>query len=447
MIPSQFLCRQNNRLASRRQVNRRRLLLEPLEGRQLLSTFTVTNDNDSGSGSFRQAIISSDSTPGSTANSIKFDIGTGGGQTISLKSAFPAITVPVIIDGTTQPGTGTTPGIVLNGSNAGGNTDGLKLEASSSTVKGLVIDSFGGSGVLVSGASSNTITDDYIGVTAAGNVAAGNGYDGIHFISGAQDNVVSHDVISANVARGVDIDGGSKVNTVEGCMIGTDSSGTLPLGNLDSGVYIEDNSNHNLIGGTAPGAGNTISANVARGVHIDSGSEQNVVEGNMIGTDVTGTKPLGNGDTGVLMSDGADDNVVGGLTHAARNVISANLARGVNIDGSSGNLVEGNFIGTDVSGTKALGNAFSGVLMSDGADGNVVGGTTAAARNVISANGYRGVHIFSGSGNLVEGNFIGTDVSRANPLGNADQRRARGWRIEQQRHRRHHSRGRQHDLF
>ncbi len=420
MILSRFFRHQDIRLAVRRHDKSRRFLLEPLEGRQLLSTFTVTNVNDTGAGSLRAAITSSNATTGSTVNSIGFDIGSGGSETISLKSGLPAITHPVFIDGTTQPGTGKTPLIVLSGSNAGNNTTGLNLEASNSTVKGLVIDSFGGTGVLITGAPYDTITDDYIGVTATGNVPAGNGYDGVHLTSGAQDDVVSDDVISANGGHGVDIDGGSHNNTVEGSMIGTNSTGTKPLGNKDSGVYIENKSNSNVIGGTAAGTGNVLSGNMLRGVHIDSGSSKNVVEGNVIGTDSTGTKPLGNSDSGVLITDGADDNVVGGTTAATLNVISANGARGVNIDGSSGNLVEGNVIGTDLSGTKPLGNSDSGVLIDNGASDNLVGGTTPAARNVISANGYRGVHIDGSSGNLVEGNVIGTDVSGTKPLGNID---------------------------
>ena len=419
MIPSQFVRRQNNHQAPRRHDNRRRLLVESLEGRQLLSTFTVTNVNDSGSGSLRQAIISSDSSSGSTVNTINFDIGTGGVATIALKSGLPAITHPVVIDGTTQPGTGTTPGIVLNGASAGKSTDGLTVQASNSTVKGLVVDYFGGTGVLVSGASGDTITDDYIGVTAAGNVAAGNGYDGIHFTSGAQENVVSDDVISANVARGVEIEGGSHNNTVEDCMIGTDVTGTKPLGNGDSGVLITDGSNDNVVGGTTAAARNVISANENRGVHITT-SSGNLVEGNDIGTDVTGTKPLGNVDSGVLIDGGSTDNVVGGTTVAAGNVISANQLRGVHITSSSANLVEGNDIGTDVTGTKPLGNGDSGVLIDGGSTDNVVGGTTAAARNVISANQLRGVHITSSSANLVEGNYIGTDVTGTKPLGNGD---------------------------
>jgi titin len=420
MIPSQFFRRQDNRPARRRQANRRRFLLESLEGRQLLSTFTVTNVNDSGSGSLRQAILSSNASTGSTVNTISFDIGTGGSETITLKSALPAIRHAVVIDGTTQPGTGTTPGIVLSGSSAGTSAVGLSLKASNSTIKGLVVDSFGGAGVLVAGGSNDTITDDYIGVTAAGNAAAGNGGDGIHFTSGAQNNVVSDDVISANQARGVDIDGGSHGNTVEGSMIGTDVTGTHALGNGDSGVIIQNKSNNNTIGGTTSGAGNVLSGNQLRGVRIDSGSKHNAIEGNMIGTDVTGTLPLGNGESGVLINNGSNDNVVGGTTASARNIISANQDYGVHIESASlDNVVEGNYIGTDVSGAKPLGNADSGVYVSAGSNDNTIGGTAAGAGNTISANGKRGVFLDTSSeGNVVQGNMIGTDFSGTLALGN-----------------------------
>jgi len=420
MIPSEFFRRHDSRPARRRQANRRRLLLESLEGRQLLSTFTVTNVNDSGSGSLRQAILSSNATSGSAVNDISFNIGTGGSETITLKSALPAILHPADIDGTTQPGTGTTPAIVLSGTSAGKWAVGLTLKASNSTIKGLVIDSFGAAGVLVSGGSNDTITDDYVGVTAAGNVGAGNGADGIHFTSGADNNVVSNDVISANGAHGVDIDGGSDGNTVEGSMIGTDFTGTQPLGNTYSGVYIQNKSNGNTVGGTTAGTANVVSANKLRGVRIDTGSKHNVIEGNMIGTDVTGTELLGNVDSGVLISGGSDSNIVGGTTAAARNIISGNLEYGVHIDtASQDNVVEGNYIGTDVSGAKPLGNADSGVYVTAESNNNTIGGNVSGAGNTISANGERGVFLDTASeGNVVEGNLIGTDSSGTVPLGN-----------------------------
>jgi hypothetical protein len=167
-------CRRGDRGTQRPQTCRRPLV-EALEGRQLLSSFTVTNVNDSGAGSLRQAILSSDATTGTTTNTITFKIGTGGTQTIALKSALPALTHPVVIDGTTQPGTGPAPRVVLDGYKAGSTAVGLALTGYHSVIEGLVIDGFAGGGVLVSGASGDSIVDDYIGVNAAGDAAAGNG--------------------------------------------------------------------------------------------------------------------------------------------------------------------------------------------------------------------------------------------------------------------------------
>ena len=163
----------------------RRPLVESLEGRQLLATFTVTNVNDTGAGSLRQAILSSNATGGTTANTIRFAIGTGL-QTISPKSALPTITHAVLIDATTQPGSGNTPRIDLDGTNAGAATVGLTLKASNVTVKGLAIDAFAAGGVLVNGGLNDTINNDFIGVTPTGNAAKGNSTFGVELANGTR---------------------------------------------------------------------------------------------------------------------------------------------------------------------------------------------------------------------------------------------------------------------
>src|SRR5437588_5147 len=111
------------------------LTFEELEGRTLLSTFTVTNISDTGAGSFRQAILDANSTPG--ANTIGFTIGSGV-RTIQPTTALPAITNPVTIDGTTQRGYRGTPIIVLDGALAGAHANGLTITAGNSVVRGLV---------------------------------------------------------------------------------------------------------------------------------------------------------------------------------------------------------------------------------------------------------------------------------------------------------------------
>ncbi len=332
------------------------------------------------------------------------------------------VTHPVVIDATTQPGTGTAPRVVLNGSMAGSTAVGLDLTANNSAVKGLVIDDFAGGGVLVSGASGDSITADYIGVNAADNAAAGNGTFGIRLTGGSFNNSITHDVISGNATAGVDLNDGSYNNVVASDVIGTDVTGTKPLGNSGQGVLIEGGSIENVIGGTAAGAGNVISANAADGVYLlGDGVTGNLVEGNKIGTNVTGTAALGNGFWGVGIQEAAKNSVGGPAGTGAGNLISGNNQGGVAIlfVHAVGDVVQGNLIGTDVTGSKPLGNAYSGVYVGDwgvsgdAASGALIGGTAPGDGNVISANGNWGVWI-SGAGTkgvVVEGNGIGTNVT------------------------------------
>ena len=135
----------------------------------------------------------------------------------------------------------------------------------------------------------------------------------------------------------------------------------------------------NTIGGTASGAGNVISANGAYGVWITGdGTTQNLVQSNTIGTDITGTAALGNGYSGVQIDSGAANNTIGGTIPADSNLISANRNYGVHITGAgtTGNLVQGNTIGTDITGTVALGNVQGGGAVDNGAVNNTVGGLT-----------------------------------------------------------------------
>ena len=118
------------------------------------------------------------------------------------------------------------------------------------------------------------------------------------------------------------------------------------------------------IGGTVAGQGNVVSSNSGNGIVLyGTGTEGNVIEGNFIGTDSSGIKAMGNGGRGVLVYDGASNNTIGGTTAGDRNIISANAEDGLYLTGTgtSGNVIEGNYIGTDVSGTKAIGNGWYGV--------------------------------------------------------------------------------------
>jgi CSLREA domain-containing protein len=140
------------------------------------------------------------------------------------------------------------------------------------------------------------------------------------------------------------------------------------------------------------------------GINIEGDSGENRIEGNFIGTDPSGTLDRGNIDDGVNIFDGASRNVVGGTTPAARNVISGNACNAVFVSGANDNLIQGNYVGTDKTGAKGLPNgdgdgAFvcSAVVITSGASGNTVGGATAGTRNLISGNKSDGVAIFGDS--------------------------------------------------
>ena len=370
-------------------------------------SFVVTNTNDHGSGSLPQAIMDANATPG--ADTITFNIPGSGVQTITPRTALPIITDPVTIDGTTQPGFAGAPIIELNGSKASSG-DGLKIVAGNSTVRGLIINGFQGHGIIMQTGGGNVIQGNYIGIDPTGSIGRFN-HTGIG-IYNSSNNIIggttpaARNVISSNLFDGMDITASSG-NQVQGNFIGTNAAGTAALHNGIDGLEIGGAaplSSGNLIGGTTPGAGNLISGNQT-GINVMAAG--NTVQGNLIGTDVTGTQKIGNG-VGVR-ANGANS-LVGGTVPGARNIISGNSSDGVYI-GGVGSALQGNYIGTDITGTKALGNAGNGVVAGNNA---VVGGTTPEARNIISANGSGNVSLgynSSGERATVQGNYIGTDLS------------------------------------
>jgi CSLREA domain-containing protein len=372
----------------------------------------------------RAAIQEANDTPG--ADTIGFNIVSGGVvKTISPASPLPAITEAVTIDGYSQPGSSANTLAVgndavllvqLNGTKAGLTADGLAIRTSNSTIRGLAIQRFGGDGIEVrgSGARANRVEGNFVGTSIGGNTALGNGANGVFVVSGAFSNVIggttsaARNVISGNRDSGVAISSSAARNKVLGNYIGTTRDGNTDLGNANYGVDIRFISSSNTIGSTTSAAArNVISGNDASGIKISStGTSGNTVQGNLIGTNANGTADLGNADSGVLIFANASRNIVGGTVGAARNVISGNGSGGVVISGigTAGNKVLGNFIGTTVTGTAALGNTDNGVFIFSGASNNTVGGTVSAAGNRIANNGGDGVLISSGTGNSVLSN-------------------------------------------
>ncbi|MBD2005985.1 MULTISPECIES: choice-of-anchor Y domain-containing protein [Cyanophyceae] len=372
----------------------------------------VINTNDSGEGSLRQAIINANAFSGT--NTIGFQIGTGL-QTITPLSALPTINNSVIIDGTTQPGFSGTPIIQLTGSGTG---TGLTITAGDSTVRGLIINRFQ-DGIELSGGGNNVIAGNFIGTNAAGNAVAGNSRWGV-FINGSSNNIIggttagTRNIISGN-SVGLFVTGSG--NQIQGNYIGTDVTGNVDLGNSADGITIQGN--NNIIGGTTTGARNVISGNNQNGVSISQvGSSGNQVLGNYIGTNAAGSADLGNTLNGVEIQY-APNNIIGGSTVGAGNVISGNNSNGIWITGNTatGTQVLGNYIGTNADGSSALGNTFRGVWLTDAND-NTIGGTAAGTGNAIAFNGQQGVLVSSGIGNGILGNSIFSNTSLGIDLGN-----------------------------
>ena len=296
--------------------------------------------------------------------------------------------------------------------------------------------------------SGNVISGNVIGINAAGTASLPNavgvlvqgpanlvGTNGDGF-----DDAIERNVISGNALQGVIVNGASATgNVIAGNLIGKNAAGTAALGNAADGVLISGAASGNWVGvNPVYGAenadeGNVISGNTSDGVEITgAGTTGNTVAGNYIGTDATGTIAIANY-AGVEIDTGASGNLIGtngdGVDDALeRNIISGNTNQGVLIQTSaSHNVVAGNYIGLNASGTGALGNAQEGVRLDSGATGNTIGGLTAGARNVIGGNGSRGVFINTPSGssvlttgNVIEGNFIGTAASGLVPMANSN---------------------------
>jgi parallel beta-helix repeat protein len=389
------------------------------------ATLIVSNTSASGPGSLQQAILDANGTSG--LDTIVFQIPGTGPFTISPGTALPSITAPVVIDGTTQLGYAGTPLIELSGASIAAASDGLSLQTSNSTIRGLAINRFGVAGIHVKGpGGSNSIERNFVGTDPTGTLDRGNGQTtsglGGVWIDGSAGNRIggpyatNRNVISANSGAGVYLQNCSG-NTVQGNFIGTSVSGTSILANSTNGISLY-NANGNLVGGTSTGARNVVSGNGWNGIYLyGTATTGNYVQGNFIGTDVSGTSALGNVVDGVFL-EGSRGNTVGGTGTGCANVICRNGHFGVEIGGgASGNLVQGNYIGADATGRGALGNWASGVAIS-GANSNVIGGTVSQAGNTVSANGLLGILITNAVGNTVAGNLVGTDFTGTNALGN-----------------------------
>lgn len=323
------------------------------------TTYTVTTTADGGPGSLRQAILSANDGSGLPADVIEFAIPNAGPHTIVLSSDLPAVTDPVSVLGTTQSGYAGSPLVEVDGN--GTAATGLRVRSGAVEVRALSLVGFSGTGILID-----------------------------------------------------DGDGGV---TVAGCYVGVRPDGTTAAGN-NVGIEVE-RVTQITIGGPGSTDGNVISGNAGRGLSVVSfnalfGSDVIAglqVEGNRIGTTADGTAGLGNGDTGVFLSGRYDDAQIVG------NLVSGNDGDGIHLstaDGPSDPVVtvRGNRVGTNAAGTAAIENTDDGLFV-DETPRVLVGGPTAAARNLISGNGERGITVSGHRADdvRIQGNYVGVNAA------------------------------------
>lgn len=267
--------------------------------------------------------------------------------------------------------------------------------------------------ITVTNSNGNMILGNYIGLDASGSFALSNAASGIGIWGGSSSNVIggaiagARNVISGNFGYGIYIGDSNTTDTVvQGNYVGTDASSDNAVSNGYGGVGVFGGARNVTVGGTNAGAGNVLSGNGNAGLWFDgAGTTNNIAAGNFIGVNSDATEAVSNSVTGIYIVDGSSGNFIG------NNVVSGNAFYGLYISdpGTSHNVVQGNFIGADAQGVKALPNGFTGIGLWNSATETLIGGTTPATRNILSGNGQNGISMggAGGGGNVIEGNYIG----------------------------------------
>lgn len=390
----------------------------------MATTYTVTNTNDAGAGSLRQAISDANVTPGT--HTIAFNIPTSDPNYIAVQGVWkitPATALPLVmrssltIDGSSQTvNQGNTnldgPEIMLDGNHAFGSDFAFHLyNVTGVTVQGFIIGRFT-VGIEISGSTSqsNIIRGNYIGCNYNATDTLSNTH-GIEILTGPHHNTIGgstpadRNILSGNNHTGVRVVN-SNYNIIKGNYVGLNRTGTAALRNYD-GISIEGTSKNNLIGGYTAADRNYVSGNVAYGIPVfGGGCSGNIIVGNYAGTDITGTVAVPN-TYGVLFDDGASFNTLGGTKPGAGNLLSGNSGYGVFIynPGTQRDTVVGNLIGTNATATAALPNA-NGIVIDGPSYRHFVDS------NIISGNLQMGIdiHIGGSDSNVVTRNYIGTNA-------------------------------------
>jgi hypothetical protein len=389
-----------------------------------MSTFFVTNLNDSGVGSLRAAILAANADVSSAPNIIRFNVS----GTIALTSDLPSVTVATSIDATTAPGyaNGGPPVVELNFNGRAGLV--FATGSNGSSLLGLAVGNANGHGVIVN-SSNFTLNADYVGIHANG-AAFGNALDGVYISATSSNNLIGinptgasglvANVISGNGGNGLSFHGSSG-NVVVDNHIGTSANGNTAVANGLNGILITEGSSNNTIGGTlftdtstgqvndptgnkgttapvfvVPPLGNLVSGNLGNGIRIDSQSQNNVLNGNFVGTTANGNGALGNGLDGVLILNANNNSLIGcqfvNNPFVYYNVLSGNGGNGLHITNSNNVLVQANFFGIGANNATIVANGQNGILVDGNSLDTQVGGVIPLG-NVSAGNRANGIYV------------------------------------------------------
>lgn len=398
-------------------------------------TFTVSNVNDSGTGSLRAAIIQANSS--SAADTITFSNSLSG-QTIKPTSVLPTIDDVVTIDGDLDDDG--VPDIGLSGENmasGSGLTISLPIIASASArpalfpleapdyvvqigcrIMGLAITNFPAYGIRVTGGLHHTILSCHIGVNLAGDTAQPNQDDGIS-IAQCDSSVIGgtasqyRNIIACGARNGTSVGvflSSSDSTKVIGNYFGVRRDGTGDLGVTGIGTC---GLMANFCEGLQVGGTNAGERNVFGGTHLGvllQGNHQATIKGNYFGLGPNGSRSIPVTGYCISLSSGSTEAQVGGSSNAARNIFATDgggLGIKIQNAGTQGNRIQGNLFGSNAAGTRQRPLGWA-IMVTLDAGRQIIGGTKPAAGNYFTPGPSSGaITVQSGNGTVVRNNKFG----------------------------------------
>lgn len=353
--------------------------------------FVVTSTGSTGAGTLHQAIVDANAHPGH--DQIHFNL-TGTAPFVIQTGNLPAVTDPVDIDGTTQPGYNGRPLVVVRG---GAGAPALQLTANDSLIRGLVLNGAWDLGIVVAG-SNNRILSCYVGTDANGrNLAVTSTSSNAIQLTGTGNQIGlpgQGNVLAARRASVV-VESGATDNVIQGNMIGLNAAGDAGIAGIGYGIQVYGD--RTRIGGTEPGAGNVIGGFLNHtGIWLLR-ADYCTIQGNFIGTNAAGTAAAMNRwGIAILGMSGTYHTrhcLIGGTEPGAGNFFGGNWQSAIEGAGLDANniTIQGNYFGVHPDGGSTVPNPQSTIMIENGMNNCLIGGTEPGAGNVIAGGGDYGI--------------------------------------------------------